>query len=179
MNRRAGEAGLLVIDVQRAAVEGCADADGLVERINDLARRAHAAEAPVIFVQHEGNGEPERGEPGWELADGLERPDGAHVVAKRFRDAFAETGLEELLRRSGVQRVVVTGVHSDYCVQMTAISAVVRGFDLTLVADGHAGHPRDPSLGADRLRDLVNARISTLRHPGRSIEVVRAAEVSF
>jgi len=179
VNRRAGEAGLLVIDVQRAALEGCADADELVERINDLGRRAHAAEAPVIFVQHEGNGEPERGEPGWQLADGLERPDGAHVVAKRFRDAFADTELAGLLRRLRVGRVVVTGVHSDYCVQMTALSAVVRGFDLTLVADAHAGHPRDPALDADRLRDLVNARIGTLRHPGRTIEVVRAAEVSF
>ena len=170
---------LLVIDMQRAALDGCVDADALVERINELARRANASDAPVVFVQHEGNGEPERGTPGWELADGLERPEGSHLVAKRFRDAFADTELEDLLRRHGVGRVVVTGVHSDYCVQMTALSAVVRGFDLTLVADAHAGHPRDASLGSDELRDLVNARISTLRHPGRTIEVVRAAEVSF
>jgi len=168
-----------VIDVQRAALAGCAGGDELVRRINGLARRAHAAGAPVVVVQHEGNGEPERGTPGWELAEGLEPLEGAHVVAKSFRDAFAGTGLADLLRSLGVTRLVVTGVHSDYCVQMTALSAVVRGFDLTLVSDGHTGHPVDPRVGGAELRDLVNARIATLRHPGRAIAVAAADEVSF
>ena len=163
---------LLVIDVQREALAGCADADALVARINELAARAAAAGAPVVYVQHEGNGEPERGEPGWELAGGLERPPGSHLVAKRFRDAFADTALEELLHGLGVGRLVVTGVHSDFCVWMTALSAVVRGFDLTLVRDGHL-----PSV--DGLDTLVNDRVSTLRHPGRTIEVLPAADVRF
>ncbi len=168
-----------MIDVQREALDGCTDADEVVARINELAARAEGAGAPVVYVQHEGNGEPERGDPGWELAEGLDRQAGSYLVAKRFRDAFAETGLEELLGSLGVERVVVTGAHSDYCVQMTALSAVVRGFDLVLVADGHTAYPADPALGAGELRDLVNARVSTLRHPGRTIEVLPAADVVF
>jgi nicotinamidase-related amidase len=172
---------LLVIDVQEEALEGCHDADGVVERINDLSRRMTEAGAPVIFVQHEDGTELIRESPGWQLAAALERPDGSVRLAKTFRDSFEATDLQGMLERDGIRRVVVTGVHSDFCVQTTALSAVIRGFDLVLVSDGHTSRatPETSELSGEALRQLVNARMATLRYPGRTIEVVRATELAL
>jgi nicotinamidase-related amidase len=172
---------LLVIDVQEEALEGCHDADGVVERINDLARRMAESGAPVIYIQHEDDTELIRDSPGWQLARGLKRPEGSVRLAKTFRDGFEATDLQGMLERDGVRRVAVTGVHSDFCVQTTALSALIRGFDLVLVSDGHTSRPTPESseLSGEALAQLVNARMSTLRYPGRSVEVVRAAELSL
>jgi nicotinamidase-related amidase len=172
---------LVVIDVQEEALAGCPDGAEVMARINELSRRADDAGVPVIFIQHEDEEELVKGSPGWELARGLERGEGSFLVPKTYRDGFEDTELEELLERLGVGRVVVTGVHSDYCVQTTALSALVRGFDLVLVADGHAARPsaEDGELSPHAIQAFINSRFATLRYPGRAIEVLPAAEVTF
>jgi nicotinamidase-related amidase len=170
---------LLIVDVQEASLDGCSDVPQVIDRINELLRRAGEASVPVIFIQHDGTEDGlARGTPGWELAAALERPDGAHLVEKSYRDAFADTELEPLLYRLGVKRLVVTGVHSDFCVQMTALSAVIRGFDLAFVSDAHTTRDSAALAGPD-ISALVNSRMAMLRHPGRTIEVVPAARVSL
>jgi nicotinamidase-related amidase len=165
--------------MQQQVVDSCADAPEVIARINELSRRARNAGAPVIFVQHEGSDGLVRGTPDWELAETLERGDGAHVVPKTFRDAFAATELKRLLESLDVNRLVITGAHSDFCVQTTALSALVHGFDVTLVSDGHTATPDDGAISPDALRDLVNARFATLRYPHRTVEVRPAGEVGL
>ncbi len=48
------------------------------------------------------------------------------------------TDLESLLRAGGVERVVVCGLATDYCVKATALDAVGLGFDVTLLGDAVA-----------------------------------------
>ena len=43
------------------------------------------------------------------------------------------TGLEELLRRRGIERVVVAGLATDYCVKETAVDAAQKHFDTTVL----------------------------------------------
>lgn len=171
---------VVVIDVQESVLAGCADAPEVVMRINVLTRRARQAGVPVLFIQHEDPDDPEmrRGSPGWQLAAGLERLDGDSVMPKAYRDSFAETALADVLATSGVRRLVIAGAHSDYCVQMSALSAVIRGYDVTLVSDGHTAQD-DGELPGAWMRDLVNARFASLRALGRAIEVTPAAEITF
>jgi nicotinamidase-related amidase len=100
------------------------------------------------------------------------------VVPKSYRDSFAETILPDRLAKGGVRRLVVTGAHSDYCVQMTALSAVLRGYDVTLVSDAHTARS-DGVLSGAQIRDMVNDRFASLRAPGCSIAVIPAAEVAL
>ena len=154
----------------------------MIERINELSARAAEADTAVIFIQHEGAEDGlEYGSDGWQLADELMRPDGSFLVEKRYRDAFADTDLGQLLERLEVRRLVVAGVHSEFCVQMAALSAVVRGYDIVFVSDAHTTRdsPEHPSLSGEAITALVNARMAMLRHPEREIEVIPAAEVSF
>jgi nicotinamidase/pyrazinamidase len=46
------------------------------------------------------------------------------------------TGLAEYLRERGVERVVMMGLATDYCVKFTALDAVREGFAVTVVEDG-------------------------------------------
>jgi nicotinamidase/pyrazinamidase len=47
--------------------------------------------------------------------------------------ATTSTGLVELLRQRGVEKVVVAGLATDYCVKATAIDAVELGFPTTVL----------------------------------------------
>jgi nicotinamidase-related amidase len=172
---------LLVIDMQNDVLVGCAGASGVVDRINDLSRRAREAGAPVIFIQHQGEDELFHGSDGWQIAEALERDEDSLVVPKTYRDAFAASDLRGLLTSLGVTRVVVTGAHSDFCVQTTALSALANGFDIAVVADGHTTvpSPENPALTGDAVTAFINARFAGLRYPGRSVEVLPAAEVEF
>lgn len=171
---------LVVIDVQESVVAGCADAPEVVKRINALARQARQEGAPVIFVQHEDPADPEmaRESPGWQLASGLDRLAGDPVVPKSYRDSFAQAPLADLLTTSGIRRLVIAGAHSDYCVQMSALSAVIRGYDVTLASDAHTAQD-DGDLTGRRIRDLVNARFASLRAPGQAAAVAPAADITF
>jgi nicotinamidase-related amidase len=173
------ETALLVIDVQEAVLEECADVPGVVERINGLLRRARQAGVPVVFIQHQDE-EITPGSPGWQLAAGLDRREGEPVVAKTHPDSFAGTDLDTLLADSAAQRLILTGAQSDFCVQTTAQSALLHGYDITLVSDAHTTAPAalpGGELAAETIIQFVNARFQAIRQPGRSVEVLSAADV--
>jgi nicotinamidase/pyrazinamidase len=48
-------------------------------------------------------------------------------------DAVHDTALEALLRAKGIERVVVVGLATDYCVAETALDALERGFGTTVL----------------------------------------------
>jgi len=184
MDDNQGKAALLVIDVQRAVVEGSVDVPGVIGRINALLEQARKDDAAIIFVQHEEADDPDlfNGSPGWQFADGLDHRPTDTVVAKRYRDSFADTTLEAILERCGARRLVVTGSQSDYCVQTTALSALQHGYDVTLVSDAHttcATGPGDGDIDGASVIKFVNGHFASLRYPDRRIEVTPASEVSF
>jgi nicotinamidase-related amidase len=175
---------LLVIDVQESVLAGCSDVDGVLERINELARVARSNGSPVVYVQHHDPHDPAMaaGSPGWQLASALERLADDPVVAKSYRDSFVQTELHAMLTASGARRLVVTGAHSDYCVQTTALSALAHGYDLTVVSDAHTAQPAqlpEATVPAAIVVAFINDRLRGLRYPGRGIEVLPTAKVSF
>ena len=51
----------------------------------------------------------------------------------------AGTRLEHLLRGRGIQRVVIVGLASDYCVKDTALDALRLGFETVVLSEGVRG----------------------------------------
>ena len=175
---------LIVIDVQESALRDCPNVNEVIANINQLVGRGRDAGCPVIFVQHDDPSDPDMvaGSAGWQLSPDLDRTDADMVMPKTYRDAFAATGLDDALSLAGAQRLVLMGVHSDFCVMTTALSAVQHGYDVTLVSDAHTAQTADLRSGSIEGRllvDLVNARIATLRAPGRVIELLPAARVEI
>lgn len=66
------------------------------------------------------------------------------------------TGLEDLLGRSGVKRIVVIGLATDYCVKATAIDAIESGFETTVLQEGIRAvnlEPHDGEKALDGMRE--------------------------
>jgi len=69
------------------------------------------------------------------------------------------TELEAMLRRRGIERVVVAGLATDYCVLATALDAVRLGFAVELVADGVAAVNLQPDDGDRAMSEMAEAGV--------------------
>ena len=70
------------------------------------------------------------------------------------------TELDGLLRDAGIQRVVVVGLATDYCVKATALDAVRLGYDTTLLTDAVAAVDLAPGDGARALDEMAAAGVA-------------------
>lgn len=162
---------VLVIDLQVGVLPGCFDADGVLARTEALVERARDAGVPVVWVHHDPVGV---GTPDWELAAPLRRLDDEPLVRKDFRDAFAGTGLSDVLGGLGVTRLVVAGAQSDFCIRTTTQRAAVEGYDVTLVGDAHTTTDSDwdgVTITGEQIVAHTNMYFSGLEYPGRSFGV--------
>jgi nicotinamidase-related amidase len=76
-----------------------------------------------------------RGEYGHDIIDELQPLPGEVVVDKPGKGAFYATDLSEILDKSGVERLIVTGVTTEVCVHTTVREANDRGFECLVLAD--------------------------------------------
>ena len=141
---------LLVIDMQVGNFEESAPVYGggdLLSRISSLIARARAAGVPVVYVQHCGpdGATDQPGTPGWEIHPAISPVEGDLVVQKRHPDAFQDTNLRHELESRGIERLIIAGIQTEYCVDTTCRRAYSLGYQATLVKDAHS------TWDADRL----------------------------
>jgi nicotinamidase-related amidase len=77
---------------------------------------------------------------------------------------FEDTDLAAKLRERGVDRLVVGGLATDYCVRASVLDARREGFDVVVLVDAVAGidaNPGDIDLALDEMR-AAGATIETL-----------------
>ena len=166
------QAGLFVPETPRL------DADGVVARINALARAVRRTGGPVVFVQHDGPpGDAfEPGTKGWALLASLDREAADPVVHKRACDSFYETDLADVLAAHRARRLVMTGCATDFCVDTTVRAAASRDYEVVVAADGHTTADR-PHVTADQVIRHHNWLWENLIHPRRPVAVRPAAEI--
>ena len=128
---------LLVVDTQNGVVEGAYDRDAVVANIGTVVETAREQSVPVVWVQHNDDGDLTRGSDNWQLVPELSRDDAEPLVEKRYPDAFEDTTLESALAELGIGRVFLAGAQTDECIRATLHGAIVRGYDATLVGDAH------------------------------------------
>ncbi|MCA1692192.1 MAG: isochorismatase family protein [Acidimicrobiales bacterium] len=79
------------------------------------------------------------------------------TVRQPTTDVEQDTGLEDLLRNQGVERVVIAGLATDYCVKETALDGINRGFSTTVITDAIRAvdlQPGDGDRALDELRGV-------------------------
>jgi len=133
---------VVVIDVQEAFFSGPNAAyrgAEVIDGINRLTAAARAAGAPVFIVQHDEEGDPEveHGSAGWQLPASLVRTDDDILVRKSVGDSFHETPLKAHLDRLGVDRLLICGYATEFCVNTGARRAALLGYRTTIVSDLH------------------------------------------
>lgn len=62
----------------------------------------------------------------------------AELIIKSQYDAFYNTNLNEILQKSNIEHVIITGVMTHLCCESTARSAFVRGYNVFFPIDGTA-----------------------------------------
>jgi len=173
---------VLVIDVQQGLCEGdgaAYDCAGTIARINRVARRARAAGAPVIFIQHESrSGYLEYGSSAWRLASGLEAHSTDLRVRKTTPDSFLGTDLESILRERGIGRVAVCGMHSEFCVDSTTRRALALGFPVLLISDAHTS-AGNAAISAQKVIAHHHATLTNLSSFGPRARAVSTEACDF
>jgi isochorismate hydrolase len=80
----------------------------------------------------------EYGSKDWELIDYLKPTNTDEIVDKNRYSVFQGTGLEERLKSSKIEELIITGVMTNCCCETTARDAFVRDFRVFFVSDATA-----------------------------------------
>jgi nicotinamidase-related amidase len=137
---------LLLIDFQNDYFPG-----GKMELTNPLDAARNARELLQCFREHNGlhvhvqhvSTRPGAtfllpGDSGSDIHDSVAHFVDEPLVVKHFPNAFRETDLAPMLRKEGVDRVVITGMMTHMCVDATARAAADLGFEVLVAADACA-----------------------------------------
>ena len=68
--------------------------------------------------------------------------EGETVIEKQTNSAFIGTGLEDILKKDGIGKLVVVGLTTDHCVSATVRTAADLGFKALLVSDATATYAK-------------------------------------
>ncbi|MEW6271398.1 MAG: isochorismatase family protein [Thermodesulfobacteriota bacterium] len=95
------------------------------------------------------------------VRSGADGSDGYSAFTERhpLTGEETDTGLASRLRALGVERVVVLGLATDYCVRATALDAVRAGFATTVLRDGVRAVEREPGDGERALEEMRQAGV--------------------
>jgi nicotinamidase-related amidase len=169
---------LVVIDLQRGIVSG--SVARVVPNAAALAKAFRGHGLPVILVNVAGRapgrtdadarggpGSPGALPAGWtDIIDELEPQPGDHLITKRRRSAFHDTGLDTLLRDLGVTQIMLAGVSTSSGVESTARSAHDHGYHVVLATDAMA----DPD--PDSHRHCIERVFPKLGETAGSAEII-------
>jgi biuret amidohydrolase len=90
------------------------------------------------------------GNPAFAIRTEIEPLPDETVIRKRTMGAFNSSNLDQYLRDSGVQNLVITGISTNACVETTARDAADRGWGCVMVADGMADYDAEAHEAALR-----------------------------
>ncbi len=140
---------LVIVDIQRDYFPGgkmpLHEPELAAEKAGQALDAFRAAGETIIHVQQlspVGAGFLEEGTDGVEIMAPVLPREGEALITKRAPNSFLGTDLEQELRDSGVEEVVVAGMMTSMCVDATTRAGADLGFKMTLVPDACAA----PSL---------------------------------
>ncbi|MGD9508542.1 MAG: cysteine hydrolase family protein [Geminicoccaceae bacterium] len=168
---------LLVIDLQRGMFtqeQAPHDGEAVLARVADLLGRTRRAGVPVLHVRHDGGeGDPlQRGTAGWEIHPAVAPRGNEPVIDKDRCSAFDRTDLQARLSAHGIDRLVVAGMQTEFCIDTNCRAAHALGYSVALVSDGHTTFDT-PSLTAAQ----VVEHHTRILNWGGFVEPVASAEV--
>ncbi len=180
---RSGNVGvLLVVDVQVGVLQNAWDARRIIKNISIAVGKARDLGVPVIWVQHSSE-ELESDSPEWQLVPELSPAEGDIHIHKQFESSFEQTSLEEVLMGLGATNIVLAGASTNWCIRATAYAALERGYDFTLIKDGHTTESIELENGltidAESIVQDLNIVMKWISYPGRMNRTLSAAQLDF
>ncbi|KAH3979910.1 hypothetical protein HBI24_000600 [Parastagonospora nodorum] len=158
------DSALIIIDAQNEYSSGAlavtnAEASGKV--IASLLEKYRSAKGKVVHILHKTPDGAPVFTPGTSLAEefpSLKAKDGEELIWKNHPGSFAETNLDETLKKWGIKKLVLVGYMAHVCVSTTARQADQRGYDVIVVEDG-IGDRDIPGVKGDELTRVTLAEL--------------------
>ena len=164
---------LIIIDVQHSLVEDETwEPEGILDRVCELEGAARAAGTPIFYVADT------RVEPHAELHARLSPQSSDGRITKANCDSFLGTTLQADLEAAGIRRLVVCGLHTDFCIDTTCRRAASLGYQVTLVADAHSTFDRD-YIRAEKVIEHHNRILDGFTAGTGRVSVVRSDQVAL
>lgn len=138
-----GDACLVVIDMQNEYLDGPIALPGArtaITHAQSLLSRTRSAGSPVFHIAHKGRAgslfdrDAERGR----IVDELTPLSDEAVIEKALPNAFAGTGLADMIADTGCKDVIIVGFMTHMCVSSTARAALDLGLRVTIDAQACA-----------------------------------------
>jgi len=120
-------------------VAGAYRIEAVIEASNRVIAEVRRSGGLVVFVQHQHHSYPamKKDSLGWQLDPRLHLREQDCIVHKQASDAFYHSTLQDLLQQHQIDRVFITGMQTEYCIDATCRSALSLDYEVVLVADGH------------------------------------------
>jgi len=174
---------LLIVDFQKDFLPGgplsATDCDRVPAVLNEWISLAERSRSTIVasrdwhppeHVSFQSRGGPwpkhcVQGTKGAEFADELHLPATATVVSKGMSldsdqySAFEGTGLAEMLKDEGIQRIWVGGLVREVCVRSTVLDALKEGFEVYVIVEGTAPVERENGFKALQEMESAGARL--------------------
>ncbi|WP_394170685.1 isochorismatase family protein [Saccharospirillum alexandrii] len=181
-NPNGNNAALVVVDMQVGVLANAWDTARIANNVALAVSRARAEGVPVIWVQHSDE-ELQQNSTLWQLVPELEPVESEIRINKHFNSSFEQTELETVLQGLGVAHLVLAGAASNWCIRATAHAALERGYDLTLISDGHTTESIEFEDGtvieAATIIKELNVAMNWLEYSKRKNTTVTAQALAF
>ena len=171
--------GLLAVDLQEAFLchpNLTPSRQELMSKVHSVLEWARARDMPIFHSHTKVKADGSDAMPHWRHSGGItcradsEESKAPLLVAphadepiynKRFYDPFESLALDNDLSRSGIENLLVVGVHTHACIRQAVLSAYSRGYTVTVVDAAIASY--DPDHAAKTL-DWLNGRAAKIVH---------------
>lgn len=133
---------LLIIDVQEGFFfdKNCPiyKEDFLTDNINKLIEKFRKTREPIVFILHTDKEELIKGNREWQVYAKINSEQSDYFVDKTTPDSFLNTDLMAVLEKNKIDRIIVAGLQTDYCIDTTCRSAYGKNIKTILVSDAHS-----------------------------------------
>jgi nicotinamidase-related amidase len=169
---------LVIIDMQQGMftdVVAPHRGEEVLQRCADLLDRARSAGVPVFHVQHDGSaGDPlQKGTPGFPHHPAVAPRADEPVIVKKNISAFHGTDFDQQLKKKGIDRLVIAGMQTDFCIDSACRVAKGLGYEVVLADDAHTTFD-NKVLPAERIVAHHNATLD-----GAFVELAKSADIQF
>lgn len=149
-----------------------------IEQINLLSKKFRSLEYPVIFIKHDGTKEnyllPDTND--FEILPELTQEPSDIIIVKEANDAFYNTELQATLSEKNIEELYFCGCATDFCVDSTVKSALVRDFKIYIASDAHTTASR-PHVDAPTIIKYYNWLWSDLTPTKHKISVLPTQDI--
>lgn len=173
---------LLIIDMQAGSFKPYTlrhDTLGVIDRINSLSNYFRSNNDKVIFIQHDGTKEnsflPNTED--WQILPELTRHSTDIFISKTANDAFYNTNLHTILVKDNITELFITGCATDFCVDATIKSAIVKDYSVTVIEDGHTTADR-PYLTATKAIQHYNWLWADMTPTNFKVQVIKTKDLT-